>query len=162
MSVSSTSSLSSLYATSSGANASSADQVTNPKGEMDKNSFLKMLVTKLENQDPLSVDDSDFTTEMAQYSQVESSQNTLTQVTSMAAQLSNLNTNTVASLSLTNTAQAVSLIGKTVKLSVTDSTTNVTSTITGTVSSVAFVNGTPEISVNGTSYSLSDVTEVSA
>jgi flagellar basal-body rod modification protein FlgD len=129
---------------------------------MDKNSFLKMLVTKLENQDPLSVDDSDFTTEMAQYSQVESSQNTLTQVTSMAAQLSNLNTNTVASLSLTNTAQAVSLIGKTVKLSVTDSTTNVTSTITGTVSSVAFVNGTPEISVNGTSYSLSDVTEVSA
>jgi flagellar hook assembly protein FlgD len=65
-------------------------------------------------------------------------------------------------LSLTNTAQAVSLIGKTVKLSVTDSTTNVTSTITGTVSSVAFVNGTPEISVNGTSYSLSDVTEVSA
>jgi flagellar hook assembly protein FlgD len=121
-----------------------------------------MLITKLENQDPLDVDDSDFTSEMAQYSQVETSENVLTEVTSLSTEISNLNTNTVASLSLTNTAQAVSLIGKTVTLSVTDSTTSVTSTINGTVSAVTFVDGSPEITVNGTAYSLSDVTEVTA
>jgi flagellar basal-body rod modification protein FlgD len=73
-----------------------------PKKVMDKDAFLNLLVTQLQNQDPLNPTDSvEFTAQLAQFSSLE--------------QLSNVNTNLEqlqnyqASI---NNSQAVSLIGK--------------------------------------------------
>ena len=73
-----------------------------PKKVLDKDAFLNLLVTQLQNQDPLNPTDSvEFTAQLAQFSSLE--------------QLSNVNTNLEqlqnyqASI---NNSQAVSLIGK--------------------------------------------------
>ena len=59
---------------------------TDPGGELDKNAFLKLLVTQLENQDPLDPqDNSEFVAEMAQFSSLE-------QMTNMNESLGKINT----------------------------------------------------------------------
>lgn len=141
---------------------SSSNQVDNTSSNLSKTDFLEMMITKLENQDPLNVDDSDFTSQLAQYSSLEQMQNMNDSITAMGDKLTDLNTNSVSQMLLTNTAQAVSLVGKTVSVSTTDSTTSVVTTATGTVSTVKFVDGVPKIVVNGIEYELSDVTEVAA
>jgi flagellar basal-body rod modification protein FlgD len=70
--------------------------------DLDKNAFLKLLTTQLQNQDPLNPTDStEFTAQLAQFSSLE--------------QLSNINS-TLDTLQLyqasSNNAQAVGLIGK--------------------------------------------------
>lgn len=74
-------------------------------GTLSKDQFLKLLIEQLKHQDPLSpMQNTEFTSQMAQFSQLE--------------QLYNVNTNlgTMAQASLSaNNAQAVSLIGKEVK-----------------------------------------------
>ena len=53
--------------------------------DLDKNAFLKLLVTQLENQDPLDPqDNSEFVAEMAQFSSLE-------QMTNMSESLTNIN-----------------------------------------------------------------------
>ncbi len=170
--------LTSLYSTSSSTSASStssdtstassvstdttSDYVANPDGELSKDDFLQMLITKLKYQDPLSVDDTDMTASMAQYSQLETSQNSNTLMEEMSAKIDDMNTNFVSQMALSNTGQAVSLAGKSVNVQVTDTDGNVTENVTGTVSTVKFVDGVPMLVIDGTEYSMSDVVEVYA
>ncbi len=159
MSVSAISSTNSSYVTTSSA---SSVQVANPDSTISKTDFLEMFITKLENQDPTDpIDDSTFTSDMAQLSTVEQLQNLNTSMTSMSTSMSNLDTNVTSQISLTNTGQAVSLVNKTVTVQTTDSAGNV-STAEGTVTSVKFVNGVPKIVINGVEYDTSAVTEVAA
>lgn len=66
--------------------ASQVTAKTDPGGELDKNAFLKLLVTQLENQDPLDPqDNSEFVAEMAQFSSLE-------QMTNMNESLGKINT----------------------------------------------------------------------
>ena len=66
--------------------ASQTATKTDPGGELDKNAFLKLLVTQLENQDPLDPqDNSEFVAEMAQFSSLE-------QMTNMNESLGKINT----------------------------------------------------------------------
>jgi len=72
---------------------------------LDQGDFLKLLVAQLKNQDPMNpMDNTDFTAQMAQFSSLE--------------QLMNVNENLqilTTSANATNSAQAMSLIGKEVK-----------------------------------------------
>jgi flagellar basal-body rod modification protein FlgD len=114
---------------------------------INENQFLQMLMTELQNQNPMNPNSSDpmsFVTELAQFTSVEQETDT--------AQ----NTSTLASGQ--STAAAVSLIGHTVNY--TDPTTGATDT--GTVQSVNITSSGPSLTINGTSgIAPSSVTEVS-
>jgi flagellar basal-body rod modification protein FlgD len=114
---------------------------------INENQFLQMLMTELQNQNPMNPNSSDpmsFVTELAQFTSVEQETDT--------AQ----NTSTLASGQ--STASAVSLIGKSVNY--TDPTTGATDT--GTVQSVNISSSGPTLTINGTSgIAPSSVTEVS-
>jgi flagellar basal-body rod modification protein FlgD len=109
--------------------------------------FLQMLMTELQNQNPMDPNSSDpmtFVTELAQFTSVEQETNTAE------------NTSTLASGQ--STASAVEMIGATVNY--TDPTTG--NTDTGTVQSVEITSSGPTLTVNGTSgIAPSSVTEVS-
>jgi flagellar basal-body rod modification protein FlgD len=109
--------------------------------------FLQMLMTELQNQNPMDPNSSDpmtFVTELAQFTSVEQETNTAE------------NTSTLASGQ--STASAVEMIGATVNY--TDPTTG--NTDTGMVQSVEITSSGPTLTVNGTSgIAPSSVTEVS-
>ena len=105
---------------------------------MTQNDFLQLLVTQMENQDPLDPQsDTQMASEMAQFT-------SLQQTTAMSSSLSMM--------------QANGLVGSTVSLQASPGSSDTTS---GVVQSVVMQNGTPEIMVNGTAYSLSQVLAVS-
>ena len=116
----------------SGTQAPVAATPTNPKATLDKDGFLKLFVAQLQHQDPSSpMDTSDSVAQMSSFSMVE-------QITNMAS------TNAKIANSL-NTSSAVSLIGKTVTYTGTDSIQR-----TGTVERVATSkDGVSSITVGG-------------
>jgi flagellar basal-body rod modification protein FlgD len=82
---------------------------TNPNATLGKDDFLKLLVTQLQHQDPMSpMDDKDFMGQMAQFSSLE-------QMTNMATDLNQLEYSNQLS-------QSVSLIGHTVTYTKDDGT----------------------------------------
>lgn len=92
-----------------------------------KDEFLKILVTQLQNQDPLNpMDDKDFIAQMAQFSALE--------------QMNNLN----SSFSL---SQAIGLVGKEVVASAQDSVTGQIGLIAGKVECVYSNNNNPLLKV---------------
>ena len=117
---------------------------------LDFQSLLKIILTQLTYQDPLKpVDNTEFVSQLAQFSQLQQSQTLNDQIsTLLAAQAA---------------TQATGLLGKTVD--VTSSTAD-TSTVSGTVSAISFVSGQPELAVKTadgqtvTGLSLADVTAV--
>jgi flagellar basal-body rod modification protein FlgD len=94
-----------LNSTSSSSSSSSASS-TSSSLTMGKNDFLKLFVTQLQNQNPLSpMDSANFTSQLAQFSSLE--------------QLTNLNTSMSNLVDYQNSMQnvlAISLIGKTVQV----------------------------------------------
>jgi flagellar basal-body rod modification protein FlgD len=121
--------------TSSTPNAASADTVSGTQQTLTQNDFLQLLVSQMENQDPLDPQsDTQMAAQMAQFT-------SLQQTTGMSSSLAMM--------------QADSLVGSTVNVQV-DSKTSAS----GVVSGVALVNGTPEVVVNGTDYTISQVTSI--
>jgi len=134
--------------------------VTNPNGSLTSNSFLQMLMAELQNQDPLNTTDtSDLMNQTADLDSV-TGINDLN--STFSSDMTSMNTTLTALLLMENTTQAASLIGKNVTISTTDSSGNSTGTVSGTVSSVNFVNGQPQIMVNGTAYGIASVTSINA
>jgi len=121
--------------TSSSSGSASSDTVSGSQQTLTQNDFLQLLVSQMENQDPLDPQsDTQMAAQMAQFT-------SLQQTTAMSSSLSML--------------QANSLVGSTVNVQV-DSKTSAS----GVVSSVAMVSGTPEVVVNGTDYPISEVTAI--
>ena len=113
----------------------STDAVSGPQQTLTQNNFLQLLVAQMENQDPLQPQsDTEMASQMAQFT-------SLTQATAMSSSLSMM--------------QANSLIGSTVGVQI-DSTHSASGTVTG----VDLSSGTPQILINGTGYSLSQITSV--
>ncbi len=113
------------------------------KNTLGKDDFLKLLIVQLENQDPTKpLEDKAFIAQMAQFSSLE-------QMTEINTTLSNLIINNKIN-------NAYSLLGKWVE--VLDKDTN--KLIEGNVTEVQFKNGTPNITVNGMSYSVDDIVKV--
>lgn len=121
----------------SSASESTSSTSKNKGGNLDKESFLQLLVAQMQNQDPLNPStDTEYVAQLAQFSSLE--------------QLQNLNS------SFSDT-QAFSLIGKQVLVADDSETEGV---VQGTVEYVTKMGSTTYISVNGTKYSIDDLVSV--
>lgn len=130
--------------------SSQATTVQNPNAQLTENSFLQMMVTQMQYQDPTSpVNNTQFLAQLAQYSTLQQIMNlssTENSVLSAIQQLSN-------SIDMNMGQQ---MIGKTVSLK--DANGN---SISGTVSAVKNSNNQSDIVINGTAYPISNVTSIS-
>jgi len=110
------------------------------KPDLDKDDFLKILITQLQHQDPTNpMQDKEFIAQMAQFSSLE-------QMTNMASSFGKLS-------SVLNSSEAQSLLGRTVEVTEGDKA------IYGKVSQV--VRGEfPLVMVNGSFYDLEQVSKV--
>ena len=103
-------------------------------GALDENAFLTLLMTELQNQDPESpADDTQFISELAQFSSLQETTNVSTAV---------------------NNTQAVSMIGTTVNYT---DPSNASNTLSGTVSGVSFTSNGPNLAILGSSGSTSQI-----
>jgi flagellar basal-body rod modification protein FlgD len=103
--------------------------------------FLQLLITQLQNQDPLSpADPTQFVSQLASFSSLE--------------QITQLNTNMTQVLDNSVT----SLIGKTVTVTDPSSSTGLTQ---GTVSGIVYYSNGPAVQINGNNYAMSDIQNVS-
>ncbi len=110
--------------------------------ELGKDDFLKLLITQLSNQDPTSpMEDTEFISQMAQFSSLEQMTNMSNSFTKMASFL--------------NSSEAASTLGKTVELNIGDTTT------TGIVEG-ATRGDNPQILVNGMYYSMDKIAAIYA
>ncbi len=125
--------------TSASANKSSNTRSTGSDLTIDD--FFTLLAAQLQNQNVMDpADNTEFIGQMAQFA-------TLTQVSE-----------------LNSTAQntfAVSLIGKTVTATATDSTTGKQTSAEGSVSEVSIKNGEVYLSIDGKSFGIGDITQIS-
>ena len=110
------------------------------KQSMDKDDYLKLLITQLQNQDPTSpMEDREFIAQMAQFSSLE-------QMTNMNAGFQNLAT-------MLSAGQATAMLGKDVEVIVNGNV------ISGRVQEVTR-GDYPQVLVNGVYFDLSDVSRV--
>jgi flagellar basal-body rod modification protein FlgD len=134
--------MSSVSAVSSALSSAVTSATASSSSLVSESTFLKLLVTELENQDPLNPQDStQFVSQLASFSSLE--------------QMTSLNTNmeTVLETSVT------SLIGKTA--TVTDSS-NTAGYTTGTITGIQYYSDGPAVKINGTDYLFSDVQSIAA
>ncbi|KGE17524.1 flagellar hook capping protein [Paenibacillus wynnii] len=125
------------YATGNSANPGSASG----SSVMGKDQFLKILITQLQNQDPMQpMEDKEFIAQMAQFSSVEQLMNISTQLTSLNQSL----------------GSASNLIGKSITW--TDSTTLLP--VSGIVDSIVVKSGVNYAVVGDKKIAITDVTEV--
>jgi flagellar basal-body rod modification protein FlgD len=113
-----------------------------PGAQMDKDSFLKLLVAQLQHQDPGNpMDSSAFMSQLAQFSSLE-------QMTNMSTSINKLNSSNAVT-------QSVALIGHDLVFTRADG-----STASGVADGVTLLNGVVAIDVNGESVSPDAVTAV--
>jgi flagellar basal-body rod modification protein FlgD len=120
-----------------------------PTQTLNQQDFLNLLVAQMTSQDPLNpVSNTDFASQLAQFSSLAAAQSTQTGVTNLQSGQQFL--------------QADSLLGDTVLLAATtDASGMTTSTATGVVTGVQMNGSIPQITVNGQSYNLSQIISVS-
>ena len=121
------------------ASQSSVKQATASKNGMDKDAFLQLLVAQMKYQDPLEpTSNTEYISQYATFSQVEQMQN-------MASTM--------------ELSRASSMVGKQVLIQTTDSAGN-TKEVQGMVEYVKYENNKAYVSIDGTLYSVDDVTAV--
>ena len=110
---------------------------------LDRDTFLKLLITQLQHQDPMSpMKDADFIAQLAQFSSLE--------------QMQNLNDSFSAFGQSGVASQAFAMIGKTIDY--VDVSTG--SVLTGQVDSVSFAGGWPQLNVGSSAVELGSVLTV--
>jgi flagellar basal-body rod modification protein FlgD len=126
------------------AQLNAATGATGGEATLGENDFLQLLTTQLQNQDPLQpMSDTDFIAQMATFSQL-SAQTTL-----------NSDFSSYSAANSITTAQ--SYIGQTVTVS---GAAEGAAAATGTVTGITVLNGQPQLTIGGVSYSVSDVTAI--
>ena len=121
------------------ASQSSVKQASASKNGMDKEAFLQLLVAQMKYQDPLEpTSNTEYISQYATFSQVEQMQN-------MSATL--------------ELSRASPMVGKQVLIQTTDSAGN-TKEVQGMVEYVKYENNKAYVSIDGTLYSIDDVTAV--
>jgi len=117
-------------------------QATQPRqqGILGKDDFLKLLVAQLQHQDPLQpTDQSQFMSQMAQFSTVEG-------INNLQSQLA--------------TSQAFGLIGKDVTYLTGDGTDAAPTVASGTVDSISIVDGKVSVNVGNAKIGFDDIVQV--
>lgn len=105
-----------------------------------KDDFLKLLITQLSNQDPTNpMEDTEFISQMAQFSSLE--------------QMTNMNSNFEKMNSMLSSSQAVNTIGKTVDIDLGD--TN----LTGRVDAITYGDN-PQVKVGNMYYDMKQIRAV--
>lgn len=111
-----------------------------PNAALDKNDFLKILITQLSHQDPTQpMDDKEFVSQMAQFSSLE--------------QMTNMSEGLVKVADLISRSQAVNLLGSAVEIS------EGGTTVSGIVDAVTS-GDFPQVLVNGQYYDFANVQKV--
>lgn len=130
-----------------GVNAATSTSAQSAFG-LDFQSLLKIILTQLTYQDPLKpVDNFQFVSQLAQFSQLQQTQTLNDQITSL--------------LSAQASSQATSLLGRTVDLN-----TDSGSFVSGQVTAVSFTSGTPLVTIKTSdgqtigNISIADVAQV--
>lgn len=122
------------------ASQSSLSKTNGPQNDMDKDSFLQLLVAQMKYQDPLQpTSNTEYISQYAQFSQVE-------QMQSMAASM--------------DLQRASQLVGQEVYVKTT-STSGETNYVQGKVDYVVYENGKAYLSINESLYALEDLDTVS-
>lgn len=130
------------------ATASSGSGAGTAAGTAGTDTFLKLLVAQLSNQDPMQpMDNQSFITELAQFNSVE--------------QMINLNQSVQAQAGAQQAAQGVAMLGKTITYSVPGIGQASSTTGQGIVTAVNLANGQVQLQVNNKAVPLSQVTAVS-
>ena len=121
-------------------NTGSSVAVTNG---LDKNAFLSLLMTQIQHQDPMNpTDDKEFISQMAQFTSLE--------------QMQQMNEKMTTTATATGLGDLAGMIGHTV--SVQDPTSS--DSANGKVSGISYKNSTPYLTINGTDYDASWVTQI--
>ncbi len=108
--------------------------------QLGKDDFLKLLITQLSNQDPTSpMEDTQFISQMAQFSSLE--------------QMTNLNESFTKMSAMINSSQAATTLGRTVEIDIGDTVTK------GTVEATT-MGESPQVLVNGTYYDMAKIKAV--
>lgn len=127
-------------------NTSSNNTTTTTKTTLGKDDFLKLLISELQNQDPLSpMDNTEFISQMANFSTLEQ-MNNLTEGFNELAEV--LSSDLLPNILI---QQAGSYLGAEVEY------TKGENTLSGVVQQVSIVSGVPYLVVNGTKVDISDV-----
>ena len=139
--------------------AEAADKAKNGiKNDMtDKNMFLKLMLKQMEYQDPTEpTSNEQWLSQMAQYSSLESAQNTQSAIEKLSTLVNNLSEAYSTSAGIT---QTLNLLGKEVTIDDPEDKTGGTK-ITGKVEEASFEDGTGSVKVNGKNYSIAYITSV--
>ena len=132
---------------------------------LDKETFLKLLVTQMEYQDPLDPqDNSEYLAELAQFSALEQMTNVADSLSSISTLVENMDTSLLV-------GQLSNMIGKEIQWQTTSIVTGddgqsyeTSKTFEGTISGVSISDGSPTVVVNsdGKTYSvaISEITRV--
>jgi len=117
--------------------------------ELDQQDFLQLLISQLQNQNPMSpMDDTQFIAQMAQFSSLEQMGNMVTAVQELKESMITLNSQSLLT-------QGAAMIGKEVVASNGDE-----ENVTGVVTSVKWLDGSLNLMVGEKSVMLEDILEI--
>ena len=125
----------------------------------DSNMFLNLMLQQLKNQDPTQpTDNTEWLSQLAQYSSLEQMTQMNTGLTNCMNYISAMYKDMAMNAEIT---QTLSMVGKEVTITVPDEKdSSKTTEITGKVTEANFKDGTGKVKVNGEYYSISNITSI--
>ena len=137
--------------------SNTTDRKTSSKN--DSNMFLNLMLQQLKNQDPTQpTDNTEWLSQLAQYSSLEQMTQMNTGLTNCMNYISAMYNDMSMKAEIT---QTLSMVGKEVTITVPDEKdSSKTTEITGKVTEANFKDGTGKVKVNGEYYSISNITSI--
>ena len=125
----------------------------------DSSMFLNLMLQQLKNQDPTQpTDNTEWLSQLAQYSSLEQMTQMNTGLTNCMNYISAMYNDMAMNAEIT---QTLSMIGKEVTISIPDKNdSSKTTEISGIVTEANFKDGTGKVKVNGEYYSISNITSI--
>lgn len=137
--------------------SNTTDRKTSSKN--DSNMFLNLMLQQLKNQDPTQpTDNTEWLSQLAQYSSLEQMTQMNTGLTNCMNYISAMYKDMSMNAEIT---QTLSMVGKEVTITIPDEKdSSKTTEITGKVTEANFKDGTGKVKVNGEYYSISNITSI--
>lgn len=137
--------------------SNTTDRKTSSKN--DSSMFLNLMLQQLKNQDPTQpTDNTEWLSQLAQYSSLEQMTQMNTGLTNCMNYISAMYKDMSMNAEIT---QTLSMIGKEVTITIPDKNdSSKTTEVTGKVTEANFKDGTGKVKVNGEYYSISNITSI--